>query len=229
MRMITVKIIGLGGIGSILSDKVSRYFNYSSKDNEIKVVLIDGDDYELKNMERQDFTRMGNKAESKMLELQNKFNNIEFESVCHYIDPDNVGRVIDENDIVFVAVDNHKTRKIISDYVSNKMQNVVVISGGNELTDGNVQRFVRKGGVNITPRLTDYHPEIDNPVDKLPTEMSCEELSHSEPQLYFTNLTVATYMCQMLHNTINGNFDVSEVYFDISGMNSDSKIRKPVD
>lgn len=228
--MITVKVIGLGGIGSILTDKVSRFLNFStSEDQSVKIVLIDGDEYEEKNMERQDFTRMGNKAESKAMELQNKFRNITFESVPHYIDPDNVARVIDEDDIVFVAVDNHKTRKVISDYVSKKLKNVVVISGGNELTDGNVQRYVRKGGVNITPRLTDYHPEINNPVDKLPTEMSCEELSHSEPQLYFTNLTVATYMCQMLHNTLNGKFDVSEVYFDMGTLQSDAKHRIPVE
>jgi hypothetical protein len=94
------------------------------------------------------------------------------------------------------------------------------------MTDGNVQLYVRKGGVDLTPDLCAYHPEIANPDDKLPDEMSCEELSKSEPQLYFTNLGVATLMCWMFHNAvINEQYERSEVYFDINQMAADAKVR----
>jgi hypothetical protein len=56
--------------------------------------------------------------------------------------------------------------------------------------------------------------------------MSCEELSNSAPQLYFTNLGVATIMCWAFYNAIiRGKFLKSEVYFDITTMTADSKSR----
>jgi hypothetical protein len=81
----------------------------------------------------------------------------------------------------------------------------------------------------VTPSLGCYHPEIQNPQDKSPDEMSCEELSKSEPQLLFTNLTVATIMTWTLHNYCKVNYEqkeLSEVYFDINTMKVDSKVRK---
>jgi hypothetical protein len=101
-----------------------------------------------------------------------------------------------------------------------------LISGGNEFTDGNVQLYVRRGGQDLTPDLCKYHPEIANPDDRLPTEMSCEELAQSDPQLYFTNLGVATLMCWTFYNAIvKKSYERSEVYFDILTMNTNSKVR----
>ena len=37
-----IVIIGLGGIGSILCDKVSRFVNFK-KDQETSITLVDGD------------------------------------------------------------------------------------------------------------------------------------------------------------------------------------------
>ncbi len=108
---------------------------------------------------------------------------------------------------------------------ASTLKNVVLISGGNELTDGNVQLYVRREGVDLTPKLTDYHPEIENPTDKSPDEMSCQELEESSPQLLFTNMSVATLMCQVFYNFMQGNVKFSEVYFDMLDMCADSKVR----
>ncbi len=219
-----IVIIGLGGVGSILVERVCRYINFSD-DTEKNVLLVDGDSYEPKNYERQDFIHMGNKAEIKVDELEVKFQNIEFDTYDAYINESNIEEVIKSGDVVFICVDNHKSRMVINNYCK-KLNNVTIISGGNELTDGNVQLYVRKGGADLTPDLCTYHPEIANPDDKLPDEMSCEELSESEPQLYFTNLGVATLMCWMFYNSvINNKHERSEVYFDITTMTSDAKIR----
>ena len=217
-------IIGLGGVGSILSEKVCRFINYGGFE-EPEVMLVDGDQYEPKNYERQEFTKIGNKADVKADELEVKFQNIGFSTFEHYINEANIDSVIGEGDVVFICVDNHKSRMVINNYCKN-LQDVTLISGGNELTDGNAQLYVKRGGEELTPDLCAYHPEIANPDDKLPDEMSCEELSVSEPQLYFTNLGVATLMCWLFYNSyVNNQHDRSEVYFDIKTMNSDSKIR----
>jgi len=224
MKELNITIIGLGGVGSILSGKICRFLNYT-RDFNTKILLVDGDTYESKNYERQEFIRIGNKAEIKFNELELKFPNIRFYTYCSYINEENTNKVIEEGNIVFLCVDNHKSRMIINNYCKN-LKDITLISGGNELTDGNVQLFVRKGGKDLTPDLCAYHPEIANPEDKLPDEMSCEELSQSEPQLFFTNLGVATLMCWMFYNSIvKQNLEKSEVYFDLIAMTSHAKVR----
>lgn len=222
-----IVVIGLGGIGSILINKIARYVNYH-RDFKANFLLIDGDNYEEKNLERQEFAMLGNKSEIKMREMQLNFENLHFDSFPNYITPENINTVIQEGDIVFLCVDNHKTRNLVSSYCSG-MNDIILLSGGNELTDGNVQLYVRKGGVDVTPSLSDYHPEIETPDDKSPDEMSCEELAKSEPQLYFTNLGVATLMCWAFYKTvILKEINISEVYFDIVTMGANPAQRKPL-
>lgn len=226
MRSVSLKIIGIGGIGTNLSDNLCRFLNYSPDIGYSKVTLVDGDDFETKNKERQVFTSFGNKATAKVVELLDKFKNIELHQVPQFVTEENIDTIISEEDIIMLCVDNHKTRKLISDYVS-KLKNATLISGGNEYVDGNVQVFIRKEGQNITPSLTDYHPEISNPQDKSPHEMSCEELEKVAPQLIFTNSTVANIMCWVFWNYLqNCDFSKSEVYFDIAKMSVDPKLRK---
>lgn len=222
-----ITIIGLGGIGSILSNTISRYLNTNPAHNPVFINLVDGDEYENKNYTRQEFQNFGNKASVKYAELRNKFTKNIYHPVPLFIDEDNISKIIKENSIVFACVDNHKTRRLISKFAET-LNNIIVISGGNELTDGNVQIYIRKGGKDVTPSLTDYHPEIENAVDKSPDEMSCEELSNSKPQLYFTNFMVASYMVAAFYNVIEKeNYNFSEVYFDLLTMNSSSKVRHP--
>jgi len=224
--MNNIKIIGLGGIGSELCEQISRFLTFSSS-NQSTITLIDGDNYETKNRERQNFSDFGNKAIIKCRDLRDKFpfSNLNIKYVNQFVNSDNIKNIIENGDIVFLAVDNHKTRKLVSDF-SDSLKDITIISGGNELTDGNIQIYIRKGGEKLTPNLTDFHPEIKDPVDKLPEEMSCEELHSVEPQLLFTNVGVSTFMCWAFFNILKGNPVPSEVYFDIKSMNSDSKNRK---
>ena len=214
-----ITVIGLGGVGSILVERLSRFLNYTAE-QDADMLFVDGDAYELKNYERQEFSQMGNKAEIKMNDLALKFPNIKYDFYPAYINEANVVDVIKNDSIVFLCVDNHKSRKIINNYCRH-LDNITLISGGNELTDGNVQLYVRREGKDLTPHISAYHPEIENPDDKLPEEMSCEELANSEPQLYFTNLGVATLMCWSFYNAImKEQYTASEVYFDITQMTS---------
>jgi molybdopterin/thiamine biosynthesis adenylyltransferase len=223
-----ISIVGLGGIGSILSEKISRFLNYTQSFKGSRVKLIDGDEFEEKNLERQEFSKFGNKAYIKSVDLKLKFPELQFESFREFLNYSNVNEVLKEEDIIFLCVDNHKTRKLVSDFAS-KLKNVVLISGGNDFVDGNVQTYIRQNEKDITPSLTDYHPEIYEPKDKSPDEMSCEELANSSPQLFFANLTAATIMCWAFYNSVfmkKTSQLPSEVYFDIEKMKSDCKVRK---
>jgi molybdopterin/thiamine biosynthesis adenylyltransferase len=219
MLDINVKIIGMGGIGTSLVNPLCRYIQYIRAQSK-KITIIDGDEFEAKNLERQAFFETSNKASSKARELSVMFDEIIFEDIQEYVTKHNISSIINEGDLVFVCVDNHASRKLISDY-ANTLDNIIIVSGGNEYTDGNVQIFIRKGGSKITPSLTEHHREIATPGDKSPADMSCEELAHSEPQLLFTNLTVATIMCWVFYSIMTLRVEpkaCSEIYFDIKTM-----------
>lgn len=215
-----IKIIGLGGIGSNLAGFLARYLNYLQLEENISVALIDGDEYEEKNKERQTFRNTGNKAMITATNLAETFRNVTFHGMAEYITLDNVEYFLEEGEIIFLAVDNHQTRKIVA-YQCSSMKNVILISGGNELEDGNVLIHIRRGGKEITPPITYLHPEIEEPKDKLPMELSCEERARSEPQLFFTNLDAAIIMCLVFRRIIEckedfSQFPYTEVYFDIN-------------
>jgi molybdopterin/thiamine biosynthesis adenylyltransferase len=135
-----------------------------------------------------------------------------------------------DGDTIFLCVDNHKTRCVVSKHCQT-LDNVILISGGNDITVGNVQVYYKKEGVEVTSDLCAYHPEIGNPRDKAPYEKSCEELQESEPQLIFTNIMVATLMCCAYYNLLTGNIhidnQIGEAYFDITKLQCGSHIRKP--
>jgi molybdopterin/thiamine biosynthesis adenylyltransferase len=220
-----IVVIGLGGVGSVLIEKIGRFLNFAAN-TQADITLVDGDAYEVKNYERQEFGRVGSKAEIKAKEIGFKFKNLRVSPINLYIDPMNVSSIIQDGHIVFLCVDNHKTRMIVSNYCKT-LRDITLISGGNELTDGNVQIYVKKGGVDLTPDLCSYHPEIANPADKLPSEMTCEELAHSEPQLFFANIGVAFFMCCAFYRVVIKGIvdDISESYFDIMSMCADAKRR----
>lgn len=208
-----IKIIGVGGVGCALLPHLCRFLTYSGLNS--RLYLIDGDDFEWRNLERQSFSRLGNKAEVKAEEMARRFDTISIRAVAEFVSIENVKELVGEKDVVFLAVDNHSTRKLLSEHCES-LDDITLISGGNDLTDGNVQVFLRREGVQSTNPLTRFHPEIRDPGDENPADMSCEELAREgEPQLLFANLMVATLMLGAYYAILEGKLDYEEAYFDI--------------
>jgi len=238
---INIKIIGLGGIGSWLLPIIAKYARFTMLQNKkITITCIDGDSYDSLNRPRQNFQNLGNKARIKSLELQDEYNRyvpsgyVLDKFVLNYIDEyvteDNIKDLILDEDTIFLCVDNHKSRSIVSKHCET-LDNIILISGGNDITVGNVQIFQQKGGVSVTADLCRYHPEIGDPQDKAPYEKSCEELQESLPQLLFTNAMVAVLMGCAYYNLLVGKIDynnpVGEAYFNIETLKCESYLRKP--
>jgi molybdopterin/thiamine biosynthesis adenylyltransferase len=211
--MLEIKAIGIGGIGCALLPFLCRYLQYSGAG--ARVTLIDGDRFERGNAARQAFSGLGNKAEVKSRELAREYEGLAFRSMPEYVTEDNVARLIGEGEVVFLMVDNHASRNLVSRHVSS-LADLTLISGGNDYEDGNVQVYVRQGGRDLTPSLGRYHPEIANPQDRNPAAMSCEELmAAGAPQLLFANLMVASLMLNAFYAIRQGRLNYSEVYLDI--------------
>lgn len=191
-----VTIVGIGGIGSHLSDWVARYLTY--RHPGATLTLVDGDTFEDRNRERQAFDRAGNKAQSKVATLAARFPEIAVDSVPEFLSPENADFVVLEGEIVLVCVDNHATRRLISE-IAGRRGDLSVISGGNGDTWGTVQIYLRRGGQDLTPPLTQDHPEIAQPRDRAPYELDCEERAAAgEPQLLGANLMAAVVMYNAL-------------------------------
>jgi molybdopterin/thiamine biosynthesis adenylyltransferase len=226
------KVIGVGGIGTALAPHLCRYTNFVYKsDDMLDMWFIDGDTWEEKNMSRQDcsMSDMGkNKALTTVEKLCLKFPDLSIEAKETYITEDNIKKLLVNGDVVLMGVDNHKTRKLVSDHCKG-LANVVLISGGNEMTDGNVQVYIRHNGVDVTAPIDFAHPEIANPADKAPYELGCAELVASHPQLEFMNLDVASTMLNALHRYLDDPSGMyGEVYVDILANQSVSLERKPL-
>jgi molybdopterin/thiamine biosynthesis adenylyltransferase len=223
--MLEIKAIGIGGIGCALLPFLCRYLQYAGE--PARLTLIDGDRFERRNAPRQAFSHLGNKAEVKSRELAREFEALAFRSVPEYVTDDNVARLLGAGDIVFLMVDNHASRNLVSRHVSS-LAHFSLISGGNDEEDGNVQIYVRRGGRDLTPSLARYHPEIAHPQDRHPATLSCEELmAAGAPQLLFANLMVASLMLNAFYALRQGRLNYSEVYLDLV-QNVSRPVSRPV-
>jgi molybdopterin/thiamine biosynthesis adenylyltransferase len=226
-KKLKVKVIGVGGIGGCLLPVLCRLLNYGSSMysfDEVDIGLIDGDQYEERNRDRQAFRDRGNKAEINLTSLEEDFPNLFFRAHPTYITEENIGMLIKDGDVVFLCVDNHKTRRLVSRYCEDELQNVVLLSGGNDLTDGSLQVFIRKDGWNQTlPLDSQFHPEIADPQDEHPDEVEeregCLEEQVSAPQLLVANNMAAATMLNAFHGWLTGVFSgpfrYDEAFFDL--------------
>jgi molybdopterin/thiamine biosynthesis adenylyltransferase len=222
-------LVGLGGIGGALAPVLARYLEHRPGPRS-RLTLVDGDVFQPPNRERQPFRRLGNKATVTAETLAEQFEGVSIRAVDQYLDPSNVAAAIDENVVVLLGVDNHATRKLVSDHCAT-LADVTLISGGNDFTDGNVQVYVRRDGRDVTHPLTAYHPEIAHPADHSPAELGCEVLYEAgEPQLLFTNLAIASAMLNAWYRVVEqGRVDYDEVYVDIQAARMLPVRREPAD
>jgi hypothetical protein len=216
------KLIGLGGIGCIVLQFLAMFLR--SLMLPMRLVLIDGDEFEPKNWERMDFETVGNKAEVKAAETVELLGDsaVSVTAVPNRIGPENIANLIQPGDYVLLCVDNHETRRLVSGHCQT-LSDVVLISGGNDGVDppheqgtyGNVQIAVRQNGKQVTVPITRYHPEIANAQGELPVEPGCGQIVDSVPQILFTNLAVASAMLNALFAYTCSRLSYQEVQLDI--------------
>lgn len=222
-----LKIIGLGGTGGVVARYAGLMFAATGK--QVREVLIDGDFFDLaSNTARMYFQTAGNKATVVRDELHPYFDHSQLTLVAvdEYVTPLNVSRLVRPGDIVLMCVDNHATRQVLCEHASS-LDDIVLISGGNDGVGvdstgvarrgsyGNVQVMIRKDGVALTPSLDAYHPEIKNPADKRPDDLSCVELLASVPQILPANLQTAAAILSTLYLYLSGGLHYAELAFDI--------------
>ena len=211
-----VVLIGCGGIGSQLLDPLCRYLAHRPEPRPL-LVLIDGDAFEVSNLNRQACTPSDlgtNKAEALVRVARNA--GIACQAIGERVDETNVGVIVREGDIVLLAVDNHRTRALVDRHVAC-LDNATLISGGNDETDGNVQLVRRRDGWSVDGHLVEIHPEIGEAAEgEEQREPGCQALAAERPQLLVTNLMVASAMLNALWQVVeSGSVPYREVFLDV--------------
>jgi molybdopterin/thiamine biosynthesis adenylyltransferase len=236
-------LVGAGGIGTWLAAGLARLLEFKYPGSAL--VIVDGDTYEQRNLERQSFKTMGNKAIATANELTQQFNNTMFIPLAKWVVDDNFAGVseeedspkipasslITENDVVFAVVDNFAARKIIFDAAQN-LDNIDIFTGGNDDgLFGSIYHYQRRDGKDITDHPVNTHPEYDNPPDKNPGELSCQDRAKIEggTQLLATNMAVAAFLLGRVQKTIvaNQSPDEAEIYFDLGIGKAEPYDRRP--
>lgn len=223
--MTNITIVGLGGTGSYLSTPLIRYIR-SQKIEVGRILFVDGDKYEEHNADRQEFMT-GWAGENKARYAHQKHSQLfpdmrdKFKFIDEYVNEDKIDEIFGENTVLFCCVDNYYFRKIADEHAS-KLVNCALISGGNDLLDGQVQIVQYTGGVNMTKAtLCSRHSEIKNADSGDRSAMTCEELASlpSGGQIVVANMMSATLMIGYFIDYMNNiNRKFMETFFNCKDM-----------
>jgi hypothetical protein len=219
MKFTHLVIVGCGGTGSFLVEALSRLLAYHDNGTK-KVVLIDGDKFEEKNLQRQLFdpALVGkNKAEAIAPRLKGM---CEVKTVNKYVDREafliemmNIDGFCDGNPLVVLSVDNHATRKaVIAALDEMPIKNFFCMLPGNELDYGRTGVYCKMGGQAFGAHPFEKYPDIKDPTDRIPG--GCAKQAPSTPQLISANFGAAYVTLLTIQALLDGEAWFDEVHFN---------------
>ena len=188
------------------------------------LLIVDGDAVEEKNVRRQSFIEqdVGKKKAQVLAERYAAAFGLEVDCYPHYLTQQVLGEQarnpIPNYSVVVGAVDNAATRALLHSTLS-RYHTVVYLDSGNagvpatgegashELTsaeagyDGQVVCGARSHGEDVLPFPAEVFPDlidVEDPEDRLPTDIPCGEAIVSNPQRQITNVLAATVLLSYL-------------------------------
>lgn len=159
-----IHVIGAGGTGGWLIPALIKMADAGN------ITVWDGDKVEEKNLLRQNFTDA--EVGMKKAEAMGSFYNL-FEANCKYLEMADLYH-IKNNDVVIICVDNYDTRAMLDEHCAG-LESITLINAGNEATTTSTQIYVKREGVEYTPRISYMHPEIRH--GKTAAQLACADIA----------------------------------------------------
>lgn len=193
-------IIGCGGVGSQLVPvltKLIRRPDTGHREPE-QIVLIDGDTVELKNLDRQLFSKehIGRNKARALAEILSRSN---FECDTHAVTEyfsEGMDLDIAPNDLLWCCADNHACRRAVLDTCDLKHCRALI--GANEYTESEAYWYESSfRETPLDPRR--FYPEIltDRSGDPLAPAGCTGQAAEASPQLVLANTLAASMMMSL--------------------------------
>lgn len=216
---VTFIVVGCGGTGGYLVPNLARMAANFDAPN-IRIVLLDGDIVEHKNLKRQNFIvpDIGKPKAQVLAERYSAALGIEIQYETEYIkDVDTLENLVHSDDsgatVVLGCVDNHRTRQVLAEWFRAK-KGRIWIDAGNEEMHGQVicgyNHYAydpqEQSSLFALPSVADLFPEIDTDEKAMfNDELSCAERAVENPQNIATNIMAANYMLVFAQQVALGN------------------------
>lgn len=244
---VKVVMLGAGGTGGHIAPHLFRLLY--ALDRPVRFIIADGDTVEPKNLVRQNFTQadLGQNKARVLAERYSAVFGLETEYVPHYVEdeaalselvtPENttykrsVGPAAHEMEgeelvILIGAVDNNRSRQLCH-RVFHTAQELIYIDSGNGEYTGQVVCGVRRGGHTLFRPVGGLYPELMEPTDLFPSEVSCADHNLSAPQTIAANLMAATAVVTLVYNIlVVGESSVRQTTFSTKIVNLRSMLQK---
>lgn len=191
----SIVVVGCGGTGSHYIKELGRLLYGMGAKEKVKLILIDGDYVEEKNLVRQVFLPQDigyNKAQV-MAEILSQAYGITAEYYDKYIDtPADLEQLVDKDEVVLLigCVDNHQCRQSMHRFYQSR-QHCIYMDSANEYSVGEVIVGSKIGGIEMYADRCGYFPEVLEAQEPKRSEESCEALNVSAPQHMLTNQLAA--------------------------------------
>lgn len=206
-RPVKIVILGAGGTGGYVVPHLYRIAYACGR--PVRIIVVDGDVVEDKNLVRQNFASfdVGDNKARLLAERYASAFGIETEFVPDFIEnEDELKSLLSVTDwncsrtipILIGAVDNNRTR-VMCNNVFNTMDDLIYIDSGNGEYTGQVVCGMKQNGKVFNAPVARYYPDILMDMEKFPSELSCAERAVSAPQSIAANLFAATAITAMLY------------------------------
>lgn len=195
-------IIGVGGTGSLLARDLPKLLI----DTPHKMLLVDGDVVEKKNMLRQSYQEQ-DIGEHKAVALSSKINtfyNTHCEALGMFLTKNEIVEYCEQNivytPVIIGCVDNDATRKIIED-TFNQLDWCYYLDSANGEYEGNIYIAYKLDGKKRGVLRSDVYKLAD---DLHPTDESCEiQASKGNVQFLVTNAKMSIYLLEHCNALLN--------------------------
>ena len=211
-----IDVVGVGGIGSALIEPLVRLLIYSN-DTPKTLVLWDGDVIEDTNLNRQHFANH-DIGKFKVFAIRDRLSDIISNSSLNlktrkfYLNESIYTKELLERQgrtLVITSVDNVKTRSDVMKAIRAVGVDVVMISPGNGLDDGQVISWGLIGGEEYGTCRLDFDIDYQKPPDAIPN--SCMSNYSSTPQLITANNMAASITLMLIHRLL----ERAEIYEEV--------------
>jgi hypothetical protein len=217
-------VAGAGGIGSNLIEPLTRLLMFHPQ-GTWRILVIDGDSYELKNRVRQLFDPKAsnlNKAIATTQRLKFAPNLI---AIDKYLNPSTLYDLLSglafylnpEEPLLFVScVDNHQSRKAFLEALDTHVPSYVFVNPSNGYETVQVSLHIKYKGDEMTVHPFKRYEDIAHPSDRIPG--GCQEEAPSTPQLLVANALAANGALMLVNALLDGKPVYDELVGDVYKM-----------